>query len=238
MLARVGQSSCIPGKIKYLPTLGVTVQSFVFFTNRGPIKINVYGAAGQEKYGGLRDPCYLNAQGAIIMFDVTSRITYKNVPSWYQDITRVCGNIPIVLVGNKVDIKDRKVKARQITFHRKKNLQYYDLSYKSSYNLHKPFLWLVRKFCGDNTLHFVEPWSFLAEHSSPIPFRWVLEAVVEWEDFELRWSALYLIFKQDPKRLVARAKDRVTGSSCKQPNDCAGEHEEQERASAKAAPLV
>jgi len=29
----------------------------------------------------------------------------------------------MVLVGNKVDVKDRKVKAKTITFHRKKNLQ-------------------------------------------------------------------------------------------------------------------
>ena len=41
--------------------------------------------------------------------------------------------IPIVLVGNKVDQKDRKVKARQINFHRKRNLQYYDVSAKSNY---------------------------------------------------------------------------------------------------------
>ena len=57
------------------------------------------------------------------MFDVTSRITYKNVPTWHKDLVRVCENIPIVLCGNKVDIKDRKVKAKAITFHRKKNLQ-------------------------------------------------------------------------------------------------------------------
>lgn len=64
------------------------------------------------------------------MFDVTSRITYKSVPNWYRDLTRVCENIPIVLCGNKVEVKDRKVKAKQITFHRKKNLQYYEISAK------------------------------------------------------------------------------------------------------------
>jgi len=90
------------------------------------------------------------------MFDVTSRITYKNVPNWHRDLTRVCENIPIVLCGNKVEIKDRKVKAKQITFHRKKNLQYYDISAKSNYNFEKPFLWLARKLSGDNALHFVE----------------------------------------------------------------------------------
>ena len=50
-------------------------------------------------------------------------MTYKNVPNWHRDLVRVLENVPIVLCGNKVDIKDRKVKAKQITFHRKKNLQ-------------------------------------------------------------------------------------------------------------------
>ena len=66
---------------------------------------------------------FISGQCAIIMFDVTSRVTYKNVPNWHRDLTRVCENIPIVLTGNKVDIKDRKVKAKSIVFHRKKNLQ-------------------------------------------------------------------------------------------------------------------
>ncbi len=68
----------------------------------------------------------------------------------------VCDNIPIVLVGNKVDVKERKVKAKTINFHRRKNLAYYDISAKSNYNFEKPFLWLARKLTGDNHLVFTE----------------------------------------------------------------------------------
>ena len=64
----------------------------------------------------------------------------------------MCENIPIVLTGNKVDIKDRKVKAKSIVFHRKKNLQYYDISAKSNYNFEKPFLWLARKLIGESSM--------------------------------------------------------------------------------------
>jgi len=71
------------------------------------------------------------------------------------DLVRVCENIPIVLTGNKVDVKERKVKAKTITFHRKKNLQYYDISAKSNYNFEKPFLWLARKLVGNPQLEFV-----------------------------------------------------------------------------------
>ncbi|KAI3857817.1 hypothetical protein MKX03_033945, partial [Papaver bracteatum] len=55
----------------------------------------------------------IHGQCAIIMFDVTARLTYKNVPTWHRDLCRVCENIPIVLCGNKVDVKNRQVKAKQ-----------------------------------------------------------------------------------------------------------------------------
>ena len=139
----------------YVPTIGAEVHPIDFHTTRGQIVFMTWDTAGQEKYGPLRDGYYIGGHCAIIMFDVTSRITYKNVPSWYKDLTRVCENIPIVLCGNKVDVKDRKVKAKNIQFHRKKNLQYYDLSAKSNYNFEKPFLYLARKLVGDPSLQFV-----------------------------------------------------------------------------------
>ncbi|KAI8324912.1 GTP-binding nuclear protein GSP1/Ran [Martensiomyces pterosporus] len=141
---------------KYIATIGVEVHPLKFTTNKGEIIFNTWDTAGQEKFGGLRDGYYIQGQCGIIMFDVTSRITYKNVPNWHRDLVRVCENIPIVLCGNKVDIKERKVKAKTITFHRKKNLQYYDISAKSNYNFEKPFLWLARKLAGDPNLDFVQ----------------------------------------------------------------------------------
>jgi GTP-binding nuclear protein Ran len=137
---------------KYVATLGVEVHPLLFTTSLGEIQFNVWDTAGQEKFGGLRDGYYIQGQCAIIMFDVTSRITYKNVPNWHRDLTRVCNNIPIVLVGNKVDIKERKVKAKNVSFHRKKNLPYYDISAKSNYHFEKPFVYLARKITGDAEL--------------------------------------------------------------------------------------
>jgi len=141
---------------KYVPTLGVEVNSLRFDTNCGPIVFNVWDTAGQEKFGGLRDGYYVNSQCAIVMFDVTSRITYANVPKWFSDLERTCGSsFPRVLVGNKVDSHDRVVKAKDITYHRKRNIRYYDLSAKSNYNFEKPFLYLARELTGQPELQFV-----------------------------------------------------------------------------------
>ncbi|RVW50428.1 GTP-binding nuclear protein Ran1 [Vitis vinifera] len=75
--------------------------------------------AGQEKFGGLRDGYYINGQCAIIMFDVTAHLTYKNAPTWHRDLYRVCENIPIVLCGNKMDVKNRQgqSKAGDVNLH-------------------------------------------------------------------------------------------------------------------------
>ncbi|XP_035552792.1 GTP-binding nuclear protein Ran-like [Canis lupus familiaris] len=81
------------------------------------------------------------------MFDITTRITSR-----HRDLVQVCEDIPIALCGNKVDIKDRKVKAKSIVFHQKKNLQYYDISAKT---LKGSFLWLAIKLTGDPNLEFI-----------------------------------------------------------------------------------
>ncbi|KAK4778042.1 hypothetical protein SAY87_018229 [Trapa incisa] len=140
----------------YSATIGVEVHPLDFMTNCGKIRFYCWDTAGQERFGGLRDGYYIHGQCAIVMFDVTTRLTYKNVATWHRDLTRVCGNILVVLCGNKVDVKTRQIKPKQVTFHRKKNLQYHEISAKSNYNFEKPFLYLAQKLAGDMNLHFVE----------------------------------------------------------------------------------
>ena len=141
---------------KYIATIGAEVHPMVFCTSRENILFDVWDTAGQEKLAALRDGYYIGAHCGIIMFDVCNRITYKNVINWYKQLTRVCEGIPIVLVGNKVDVADRKVKAKQILFPRKYGIQYYDISAKSNYQFEKPFLWLLKKLLGDPNLTLEE----------------------------------------------------------------------------------
>ena len=143
---------------KYIPTLGVEVYPLKFNTNYGEITFNVWDTAGQEKFMGLKDGYYFLAQGALIMFDVTNRTSYRNVENWYTDVTKVCGEqIPIVLCGNKVDIFQRMVMPKHIKFHRNKpNVSYQEISAKSNYAYEKPFLFLARKLTGKPDLQLIE----------------------------------------------------------------------------------
>ncbi|KAF6778686.1 hypothetical protein AHF37_01429 [Paragonimus kellicotti] len=115
---------------KYVATLGVEVHPLDFHTTRGKIRFNVWDTAGQEKFGGLRDGYYIQGQCAIHILMSPVGLLTKTSPT---------GTVTSFVL----DIQDRKVKAKSITFHRKKNLQ-------------KPFLWLARKLVGDPNLEFVE----------------------------------------------------------------------------------
>lgn len=141
---------------KYLPTVGVNVESIHWYTTAGEVIFNMWDTAGQEKFGWLREGYYIGGQAAIIMFDVTARMTYKNVPNWHRDIDRVCPNIPVVLCGNKVDVTERELPPKQITYHRRRSLAYYEISVKSNYNYDKPFIYLLRELSKDDKLSLVQ----------------------------------------------------------------------------------
>jgi GTP-binding nuclear protein Ran len=74
-----------------------------------------------------------------------SALRDRNVTKWHTDLNRVCPKIPIVLVGNKIDVRDRKVPAKRVTFHKKRNMRYFEISAKTNYHFEIPFLSLARR---------------------------------------------------------------------------------------------
>lgn len=144
---------------KYIPTVGVEVHPLKFHTNKGPVCLNIWDCAGQEKYGGLRDGYYIGMDAAIVMFSLTSEKSFDSTKNWIQDIRRVNETAPITLVGNKVDLfhEDENANIDRIrSVARECNVHYYPVSAKRSYNFEKPFLYLIRRLTGDDTIHFVD----------------------------------------------------------------------------------
>lgn len=75
-------------------------------TSKGPVEFVSWDTVGQEKVGVLKQAYYLDADCAIIMADLSARETFRNVWSWEKDLRKICGDIPVVLVGNKCDSED------------------------------------------------------------------------------------------------------------------------------------
>ena len=155
-----GKSTLVPRHLNghfnshYEQTQGVNIRSLNFQTNYGQVKFEVWDIGSMEKYETNLISFYDNADGAIILFSLTSPLTYRSLDAWRNSVLRMVPNIPTVLCGNKVDCPDRKIISANIDKHRQWCCPYYEISAKSNYNFEKPFLSLAGKLLGRDDLIF------------------------------------------------------------------------------------
>ncbi|TPP49311.1 Ras family protein [Leishmania donovani] len=69
------------------------------------VDLALWDTAGQERFHALAPMYYRNADGAIIVYDVTDADTLRKVRTWAKELYAVVGegNIKLVLCGNKAD---------------------------------------------------------------------------------------------------------------------------------------
>jgi GTP-binding nuclear protein Ran len=136
---------------KYIATIGAEVHPIPLDTNHGMYTLNIWDISGQEKFGGLRDGYYAGANAAILMFDLTNKLSFKRLREWIHDIRRV-KDIPIIICGNKSDIPDKKVHAKHTILYSDLGFKYYDISSKSEYLYEKPFLSILKTVTGKDNI--------------------------------------------------------------------------------------
>ncbi|MFX0134961.1 MAG: GTP-binding protein [Candidatus Hodarchaeota archaeon] len=71
-------------------------------------KLNIWDTGGQEAYGGLRKMYYKEARGCLVVFDVTNAESFDHVPKWIDELYGNIGPVPVLLVGNKIDLEDQR----------------------------------------------------------------------------------------------------------------------------------
>ena len=89
----------------YQTTLGIDCKSKVCILpkSKKKVKINLWDTAGQERYMSINKLYFQKIQGIILMYDITQRSSFERLPKWVQLINETTFNIPIVLIGNKID---------------------------------------------------------------------------------------------------------------------------------------
>ena len=66
------------------------------------IKLEIWDTAGQEKISNITANYYRGAQGALLVYDTTSRNSFELVQKWYEKAKILGGNDLItVLIGKK-----------------------------------------------------------------------------------------------------------------------------------------
>ena len=95
----------------YISTVGVNVtQKFVRY-KKSNVQLILWDLAGQIKYQKTRYECYQGSSGALVVYDITSRITFENIQKWYNDLKSNAtepDKLQIILCGNKKDLEDQR----------------------------------------------------------------------------------------------------------------------------------
>ncbi len=98
--------------IDYRPTLGISISAQQFYVQGFKddiIKFLVYDLAGQSFFKRVRHEYYKGANCAFIVYDVSRRETFDEaIDFWLEDAQKKLGNVPFVLIGNKIDLEDKR----------------------------------------------------------------------------------------------------------------------------------
>eukprot|EP01089_Gocevia_fonbrunei_P013862 TRINITY_DN3655_c0_g1_i5.p1 TRINITY_DN3655_c0_g1~~TRINITY_DN3655_c0_g1_i5.p1 ORF type:complete len:171 (+),score=31.88 TRINITY_DN3655_c0_g1_i5:199-711(+) len=110
--------------------------------------LDIIDTAGQDDFIAIRESYYVEGEGFLCVFDVTSQSTFADVPTFHNAIRRVKGTdkIPFLLVGNKCDlVSKRKVTKEQAEdLATKLKCKYIEASAKTRKNVDIIFPELVR----------------------------------------------------------------------------------------------
>jgi small GTP-binding protein len=87
-------------------TIGVEFATKSIVVEGKTVKAQIWDTAGQERYRAITSAYYRGAVGALLVYDISKRISYENVPRWLKELRdHADQNIVIMLVGNKKDLR-------------------------------------------------------------------------------------------------------------------------------------
>ncbi|GAA5795132.1 ras-like protein 1 [Helicostylum pulchrum] len=110
--------------------------------------LDVLDTAGQEEYSAMREQYMRNGEGFLLVYSITSRMSFEEIETFHQQICRVKDRdrFPMVLVANKCDLDS----GRQVTSQEGKELadyygcEFVESSAKERINVDQAFHAVVR----------------------------------------------------------------------------------------------
>jgi small GTP-binding protein len=111
---QVGKTSLIKKFTKgsfekdYVKTIGAQFSKYDKKIDRDEIRLIFWDIAGQDDFLFLRPSFYKESGGAIIVYSLEEnelgKRSFEHILNWYENIKKFCGDIPIIIFANKVDL--------------------------------------------------------------------------------------------------------------------------------------
>ncbi|MFX1442617.1 MAG: Rab family GTPase [Promethearchaeota archaeon] len=136
----------------YIQTIGAQLSSYQDDVNGDKIELFFWDIAGQDTFHFLRPAFYQGSRGAIVVYSIEDsnhgKKSFEHIDEWHEDIKIYCGDLPTVLLGNKVDLVDtKKLKEKKVLKLMKKRgfIGYYKTSAKTGDGVINAFQALIKE---------------------------------------------------------------------------------------------
>ena len=128
-----------------MSTIGVDYMDKIIDYNNFKIKLQIWDTSGEEKFRTITKNFYRNADGLLVVYDLTRKETYDHIKIWLNEAKEYNSNIKTILLGNKLDrANEREVSNKMATdYANKNNLKYLETSAKDGTNIKESFFAVI-----------------------------------------------------------------------------------------------
>lgn len=135
----------------YIKTIGAQISNYQVEYEEYKTELLFWDIAGQDDFHFLRPSFYKASKAAIIVYSLEENNlgsrSFDNITTWHEDVKEFCGNIPILIFANKVDLIDEEHldKTKIQDFVNKQGfLGYFITSAKTGNGVHDAFNKLIK----------------------------------------------------------------------------------------------
>jgi len=93
----------------YKVTIGVDFRIKRLTIDNIQSKLHIWDTGGQERFTNIRSHYFQGARGALIVYDITSERSFWNIKKWFQEVKKHREDIPMILIGNKLDLEQLRM---------------------------------------------------------------------------------------------------------------------------------
>lgn len=127
-------------------TIGVEFATKTVQIGDKTIKAQIWDTAGQERYRAITNAYYKGAVGAMLLYDITSQMTFNSLGKWLKELRdNSDNNLVVMLIGNKCDMQElRLIKTQEgIKFAEQEQILFIETSALDSTNVQEAFTQLI-----------------------------------------------------------------------------------------------
>ena len=139
----------------YISTIGIDYDSKKEIIDDINVQVKLWDTAGQERFRAITPNNLRNAEGTMLVFDITNSDSFNALKDWLESIKTHFGekniSIPIIIVGNKIDLEDKRdvEKDDANKFAQENNYKYFETSAKTGEGVDNAVRELVRQILAN-----------------------------------------------------------------------------------------